>query len=72
MSTIIGKKRNQDSQCTFEINVKFKQNASWQGQIFWTDKNMKQHFRSVLEMLKLMDEALTAGEEKKEVKWESD
>lgn len=47
------------SQCTFEITVKFRQNATWQGQILWAEKNQKQNFRSVLEMLKLMDEALT-------------
>ena len=49
--------------CTFEITVKFRQNATWQGQILWAEKNTRQNFRSVLEMLKLMDEALTDGEE---------
>jgi ABC-type phosphate/phosphonate transport system ATPase subunit len=43
---------------TFEITVKFTQNATWQGQIHWVEKNQKQNFRSALEMLKLMDEAL--------------
>ena len=52
---------------TFEITVKFTQNATWQGQIHWIEKNKKQNFRSALEMLKLMDEALTeSGEEAKE------
>lgn len=52
---------------TFEITVKFTQNATWQGQIHWIEKNKKQNFRSALEMLKLMDEALTeSGEEQKE------
>ena len=46
------------SKCTFEITVKFRQNATWQGQILWAEKSVKQNFRSVLEMLKLMDEAL--------------
>ena len=58
------------TKCTFEITVKFRQNATWQGQILWAEKNLKQNFRSVLEMLKLMDEALTDGEEsKKQVNW---
>ena len=47
--------------CTFEISVKFQQNATWQGTILWAEKNLKQNFRSVLEMLKLMDEALLDG-----------
>jgi len=47
---------------TFEITVRFRQNATWQGQIFWAEKNVRQNFRSVLEMLKLMDEALNEGD----------
>ena len=48
---------------TFEISVKFMQNSTWQGQIHWVEKDQKQSFRSALEMLKLMDEALTEGAE---------
>ena len=48
---------------TFEISVKFMQNSTWQGQIHWIEKNQKQSFRSALEMLKLMDEALTDSAE---------
>jgi len=46
---------------TFEVSVKFMQNSTWQGQIHWVEKNQKQSFRSALEMIKLMDEALTEG-----------
>jgi len=52
---------------TFEISVKFTQNSTWQGEIHWVEKNQKQNFRSALEMLKLMDEALAEGTN--EVKW---
>jgi len=59
-----------DSKCTFEVTVRFRQNATWQGQILWAEKNKKQNFRSVLEMLKLMDEALSNGEVKtKQIEW---
>jgi len=59
--------------CTFEITVRFRQNATWQGQILWAEKNIKQNFRSVLEMLKLMDEALADGETvKKTVDWNTE
>ena len=57
------------NQCTFEVAVRFRQNATWQGQILWAEKNIKQNFRSVLEMIKLMDEALNDsadGENSKE------
>ena len=48
---------------TFEISVKFMQNSTWQGQIHWVEKDQKQNFRSALEMIKLMDEALTESAE---------
>jgi len=55
---------------TFEISVKFTQNSTWQGQIYWIEKNQKQNFRSVLEMLKLMDEALGEGTDSEDtVNW---
>ena len=57
------------SKCTFEITVKFRQNATWQGQILWAEKNLKQNFRSVLEMLKLMDEALLEFGDDASVEW---
>ena len=60
------------SKCTFEIAVRFRQNATWQGQIFWTERNLKQNFRSVLEMLRLMDEALIEeADNKNMVGWEN-
>ena len=69
MTSIIKPELN-SSKCTFEITVKFRQNATWQGQILWAEKNLKQNFRSVLEMLKLMDGALSDAEESREsVKW---
>ena len=48
---------------TFEISVKFMQNSTWQGQIHWVENDQKQNFRSALEMIKLMDEALTESAE---------
>jgi len=56
---------------TFEITVRFRQNATWQGNILWVEEQLKQDFRCVLEMLKLIDEAITSGEEaEKPVVWE--
>jgi len=55
---------------TFEISVKFMQNATWQGQIHWIERNQKQHFRSALEMIKLMDEALAESQQdRKAINW---
>ena len=49
---------------TFIVHVQYRQNSTWQGQVTWVDKEQTQKFRSVLELLKLMDSALDTVEEK--------
>ena len=43
---------------TFVIYVQYRQNATWQGEVIWKEKGMKQHFSSALELIKLVDSAL--------------
>jgi hypothetical protein len=43
---------------TFAVRVLFRQNASWQGSVFWIEGGKEEHFRSVLELLLLIDGAL--------------
>lgn len=43
---------------TFAVRILFRQNASWQGSIIWLEGEMEQSFRSVLELILLMDSAL--------------
>ena len=43
---------------TFSIRILFRQNASWQGTLYWHEKKQGESFRSVLELLTLMDSAL--------------
>lgn len=43
---------------TFALNVLFRQNASWQGSVVWIDQKQEQSFRSVLELILLLDNAL--------------
>ena len=52
-------------EATFHIRVIFRKNASWQGIICWVDGGKRENFRSVLELLMLMDEAVEAGREKR-------
>ncbi len=47
---------------TFEIQILFRQNSSWQGMVVWKEKKMEQSFRSVLEMILLLDSALRTEE----------
>lgn len=58
-------------QATFVVQVQFRQNATWQGTIQWLEEKESRKFRSLLEMIKLMDEALTQEQETDEtVNWD--
>lgn len=64
-----GRKRMQDmsilnhkgDKATFIIHIQYRQNSTWQGKIVWADQNKTQYFRSALEMMKLIDSALSEG-----------
>ena len=40
---------------TIVIYVQYRQNSTWQGELFWAEENQVHRFRSVLELMKLMD-----------------
>ena len=53
--------RSHEGACgTFSVRILFLQNASWQGSISWLEGYREESFRSVLEMLLLIDSALCA------------
>ena len=43
---------------TFSVKVIFRQNSSWQGTVAWLEGKREESFRSVLELLFLIDSAL--------------
>ena len=43
---------------TFELKILFRQHGSWQGVVNWKEGGREQSFRSVLELVHLMDSAL--------------
>ena len=47
---------------TFELKVIFRQHSSWQGTLICREKKAMHHFRSVLELVILMDSALRSVE----------
>ncbi|MBR5319858.1 MAG: hypothetical protein IKU46_09740 [Peptococcaceae bacterium] len=53
---------NQEAIATFKVKVLFRQGASWQGKVRWTDEGKEVSFRSALELVKLMDSALPQPE----------
>lgn len=46
---------------TFRVDVIFRQNASWQGGIAWLEGRRETQFRSVLELVQIMDSVLSSG-----------
>lgn len=46
---------------TFQVHVMFRQNATWQGELYWVEKQQAVNFRSALEFLELMAQALKMG-----------
>ena len=47
---------------TFVVRVLGRERDSWQGEVTWTETNLKQCLRSALELLHLMEGAMCAGE----------
>lgn len=48
----------EENKPTFLIKIKYRQNASWQGSIKWLETDTEKNFRSALELIKLMDDAV--------------
>lgn len=65
-------KEEKDEQATFVVHVKYQQNTTWQGSIQWLDRKKSQQFRSTLELIKLMDEALADRRNNEEsINWDT-
>jgi len=52
-----GKRQN------FLIEIKDRQNMTWQGSVTWLEKQETRPFRSAMELLKLLDSAVPIKEE---------
>lgn len=48
---------------TFNLRVLFRQNASWQGSVQWLEGRQEESFRSVLELLLLMNSTMEQNSE---------
>lgn len=55
---------------TFVVNVQFRQNATWQGTVSWSEQKATRRFRSMLELISLMNDALV--EDESLAKWSQD
>lgn len=43
---------------TFVVRIQECKNSTWQGSILWAEKQQRQYFRSALELLCLLEEAV--------------
>ena len=56
-------KENLTNTPTFLVEIKSCKNQSWQGRLTWVEKNQTTSFRSALELMKIMDSAVSNDEE---------
>ena len=47
-----------DRKAVFRIQILFREHYTWQGKLVWQDENQEAVFRSVLELIQLIDEIL--------------
>ena len=52
---------DRQEKATFVVQVQFRRNATWQGTLQWVDKNQTRKFRSTLELLMLINDAMENG-----------
>lgn len=51
--------RNQRGRGTFIVKVVSTENATWQGNVTWAEKYKIQNFHSALELMKMLDAAIS-------------
>ena len=56
----------------FVIRILGKEHSTWQGELFWVDRQEKRYFRSALELLKLIDSALMGEDEEEDADGETE
>ena len=57
-----------EKKATFIIKIISQKNGTWQGKITYADENKTRYFRSMLEMLRLIEE-VTAASKDNIVQW---
>lgn len=61
------KKLDGNNKGTFIIRVEESQRGTWQGKVVWVEEDTTEHFRSALELLQLVDEAINAARNSREL-----
>ena len=58
------RKQQNNRKHNFVVSIITTENHSWQGTLSWVEENKKENFRSALELLRLMDSAVSPEDEK--------
>lgn len=58
---------NKFDKVTFIIDMKSKENHSWQGKLTWVESNKSVNFRSALELIKIIDSAMSDEEDNEDM-----
>jgi hypothetical protein len=56
-------KKEEKNKNTFIVKIDHQQNSTWQGQVVWAEEERSERFRSALELIRLMDEAMDRPEQ---------
>ena len=56
--------------CSFVVQIMGMQNQTWQGTVTWLNGKHTEAFRSLLELIKLMDSAVNSEPEEAEIEAE--
>lgn len=51
---------------TFVVQITYQQNYTWQGTVKWMDQKKEEHFRSALELISMIDDAVKSNAEEKD------
>ena len=60
-------KKGANAEETFVVNIKCRQNHTWQGTVKWIEGQKENSFRSALELIKLMESAREIADEEENV-----
>ena len=61
------------SENSFLVQIRYRQNSSWQGNVQWIETGKTQNFKSCMELIRLIDTALLSEtEEKEKIVWDDD
>lgn len=54
------RKQQKNGNQSFVVSIRSQENHTWQGTVTWVEEQKQENFRSVLELLRLMDSAISS------------